>query len=690
MHRFFTITIGLICLACVHSLNADDDVVGPEYARNAKVRVNITGTPSPGYFLISPLVPDSIGLVDHAGVFIKGRQSGPSVNLTPTPYGGYTFYMGSIGKYVTIDDQLRLVDTFGIEAPFITDFHEGYQTRRRRYIVLGTEERTFDMSNVVPGGDPEAILIGAVVQEFDRYGRKTFDWRSLDHISVDETTSDIDLLSKRIDYIHVNSVSEDVDGNFLISCRNTDQIIKVSRSTGDVLWRLGGSSAKRTDITILNDDVDGFVGFSHQHSAIRARNGELLLFDNGVMRPDPFSRAVGYRIDETRKTAEKTWEFMPTERQFAPTMGSVQELEDGHIIVGWGSTQTGLLATEVDRSGTIHAEVRAYRQVGVSYRVHKAIIGMTGYRRTIDSARSYQFSWYDSTTYVTVDVSSVYDTSDVIVERHTYSPHDVEFLEETPCFLYPYRWVVRVEDPLALAGTMRFDVGRLIGRYSAEDMDIYYRPNEGEGAFVRLPKEVVPGTNTIRLSLIQGGEFTLASIACPDLALKEPLDKSKVTTEDVLLSWTNTIDADGYEIEFSSNPNFTDQLRFLRSDYPEIRVVGLEPDKVYYWRVRVIRRSEVGPWTNGWSFNTGMPTTVEAETTNNGRISLKDGHLVVEGFATNAIVTIADLLGRTVRSGDTSSPIDISALSRGPLYVVVETPQGVVERTTVLNLETDR
>jgi hypothetical protein len=687
MHVLWVI-LTLAALAASPLLGLGDDHFRPEYAQNAKVRVDVTGAPSAGYFLVSPLHVDTVGLVDHAGVLVHGRLAGPTVNLTPTPYGGYTFYMGTLGRYVTVDDQLRITDTFGVEQPFVTDFHEGYQTRRRRYIVLGTEERTFDMSTVVPGGDPEAILIGAVVQEFDRYGRKTFDWRSLDHVSVHETTGDIDLQTKRIDYIHVNAVTEDSDGNFLISCRNTDQVIKVERASGKILWRLGGTSAKRTDITILNDEIDGFVGFSHQHTPIRARNGDLLLFDNGTLRPSPFSRVVGYRVDENDKTATKTWEYIHSEPQYAPTMGSVQELPDGHILIGWGSTPTGLLATEVDRDGRIHAEVRSTQQPSLSYRVYKAVIGMNGYQRTLDSVRSYPFMSYDSTTYVTLHVDNIVRPVRTVVERHGYPPHEIRFNDVAPCYVFPGRWVIRVEDPLAVVGSTAIDVGRLVGSFSASDVNVYYRPVEGEGAFTPIDGQVV--SNTIRLGRIQSGEFMIASAGCPDVALREPLDKSKVTTEDVLLTWTNTIDADGYEIEFSSSPDFADQLRFLRSDYPEIRVVGLEPDKRYYWRVRVIRRSEVGPWTNPWSFNTGIPTTVEDAAADHPVIAMHDDVVRVQHCPEGTEVFVTDVVGRSMLLGSAPAELRLPPRSLGPIFIVLRYPNGRVVREVHLNVETGR
>jgi hypothetical protein len=243
----------LLFLTTVVALSFDNEP-RPVVVHNSRLSVAVQGNPSPGYFLIGSVDGDSVGLIDNAGVLLHTSQTGPTANITPTPYGGITFYHGRLGKYVLYDDKLRATDTFGVEPPYTTDFHEGYQTRGRRYIVLGTEERAVDMSTLVAGGLYDAFVIGAVVQEFDRYGRKTFEWKSLDHISPLEATPDVDLTNKRIDYIHVNSVVEDNDRNFIISCRNLDQVIKVNRSTGDILWRIGGSSAARSDFAFINDD----------------------------------------------------------------------------------------------------------------------------------------------------------------------------------------------------------------------------------------------------------------------------------------------------------------------------------------------------------------------------------------------------------------------------------------------------
>jgi len=663
-----------------------DDSLRLIYAPNARVRIATPGVPSPGYYLIGAIDLDSVGFIDNAGVLVNAIQTGPTANFNPTPYGGITFYHGLLGKYVTMDDKLNFIDTFGVEAPYKTDFHEGYLDRGRRYRVLGTEDYPIDMSAVVPGGDPNAVLIGAVIQEFDRYGRKTFEWRSIKHVSPLETTSDIDLTNKRIDYIHVNSVVEDYDDNFLVSCRNTDQIIKIDRRTGKVLWRLGGSAAKKTDFTILNDDNNGFVGFSHQHTVIRARHGDIMVFDNGNLRPDPFSRVVSYKLDEQKKTATKYWEYTPEQQQFAATMGSVQELFDGNILIGWGSTSTGLVATEVDRAKRVHAEIRTDSPLAIPYRIKKSTTGMTGYRRTIDSAESYNFSWYDSTTKAIVDVHRVYSPTTMVVERHPYKPHNLLFQTAAPCMIYPTRWTVRAGDPSAIDASLRLDVSRLIGNIEMHDVQLLYRPIEGDEAFSEVDASVIPGTNTFVTSPIRYGEYMIATTYCQEPALTRPLNRSDVSSQTIGLEWTTALGADGYEIEVSTDPDFTNTQVFLRTMLADTVIDGLHPNTTYYWHVRVIRQPEAGPWTVTWQFKTESMTSVDNEAKTHGRSVFLDGTVLhAHGFDSESTIRISDMLGKTILETPSTSGVDLHSLSRGTLFVSVHEPRGRVTRKTIFN-----
>jgi len=449
------------------------------------LRIETSGARASGYFLIGGLNVDSAGLVDNTGSFVHAIQTGPNINQHPTPYRGYTYYDGLLRAYVVVDASLRKIDTFNVTPPYTTDFHEGYQTRGRRYIALGTEARTLDLSGLIQGASDSAHVIGAIVQEIDRRGRVTFEWRSLDHIPITVATPDIDLTHNRIDYLHVNAVIEDETGDLILSCRNAVQLIKIDRSSGSVEWVLGGSASQRNDFTFVNDTVGDFVGFSHQHSPVVSNEGEILLFDNGNLKSSRQSRVVAYKINTTLMTATKTWEYTPPYPTFSPTMGSVQQLENGNILIGWGTTQNGLVATEVSRNGTIHAEITTPHPLAFPYRVYKAPIAMTAVTKTISDKELVEFTTLDSTTKFTLLANTLEDPTEVTIERHTYPPNHIIYRDTIPCHVFPERWVVMFNNP-SNTYTAFIDVARTIAEEDPSAERVYYRPKEGVGEFVAV------------------------------------------------------------------------------------------------------------------------------------------------------------------------------------------------------------
>ena len=672
----------LLLLATFAPAHAGEVDPRPLYTPNSRVNVTVSGVPSPGYFLIGSIDPDSIGLVDNAGVLLLPQHTGPATNITPTPYGGLTYYNGTLGKYVVVDAALQPIDTFGVEAPFITDFHEGYQARGRRYIVLGSEERKIDMSSLIANGRYDAVVIGAVIQEFDRYGRKVFEWKSLDHISPLEATPDVDLRNKRIDYIHVNSVTEDTDRNFLVSCRNLDQVVKINRNTGAVLWRLGGTSASKSDFSIVNDDNSGFHGFSHQHTAFRARNGDLVLFDNGNLRPVPFSRAVAFRLDEEAKTATKTWEYISREMQISSTMGSVQELPNGNLLIGWGTTPTGLVASEVDREGRVHAEITTTTPISTPYRVRKGLIGMTASTRSIDTIGRVAFASFDSTTRIVLDAETVHDSPSVVVEKHNYPPHNLAFSENVPCTIIPMRWVIRGADTTHLRGRISFDCSRLLGDIDIADVDVYYRDEENNGVFSKCTSEVVPGSQTRTIQTILSGEYVVGALYCTQPTLRVPNNNSVVSSS-VHMEWTEALGADGYELEIAADPSFSNETLFYRTLYNDTTLTGFSQGLTYYWRVRVIRQPEVGPWTLPWSFTIPITSSVAQE--NTYPVIVQRGTMIeIRQDLNPTAIDLYDLTGQHVLHTLSPTHTDITHLARGVYIAVVTTSAGATHRTPIM------
>ncbi len=204
-------------------------------------------------------------------------------------------------------------------------------------------------------------MIALIVQELDTANRVVFEWRSWDHVDITETTTE-NLTSWRIDYVHGNAIELDYDGNILISARNLDQVIKVNRQTGDMLWRLGG---KKNEFTM----APGGRFFLRQHDIRRLPNGNITVFDNRADATPYYSRAVEYQLDEAARQVRQVWEYRNTPDVYAAWIGNAQRLPSGNTLVGWGLESPA--ATEVRPDGTKVFEFSAVSSGEGSYRVFR-------------------------------------------------------------------------------------------------------------------------------------------------------------------------------------------------------------------------------------------------------------------------------------------------------------------------------
>jgi hypothetical protein len=175
----------------------------------------------------------------------------------------------------------------------------------------------------------------------------------------------VNLLDPAFVHAHINSVDVDLDGNLVISARNLDEITKIDRKTGNIIWRFGG---KNNQFSFVNDSI----GFSAQHSVSILPNGHVLAYDNGLFHKPNFSRAVEYRLDPNNKTAVLDWSYRNTPDIASVFWGNAQRLRNGNTFIGWGFSD--IAATEVDPVGnkvfemTFPKDVFSYRMFRFPFR----------------------------------------------------------------------------------------------------------------------------------------------------------------------------------------------------------------------------------------------------------------------------------------------------------------------------------
>ena len=199
-----------------------------------------------------------------------------------------------------------IIDSFTSENYWM-DNHE-FQLLLNGNALLGVRAyRTVDLSQIIEGGSPVAQVEDYIIQEIDQNKNIVFEWNSADYFELTDAPH-IDLTSQHIYYVHANAIEIDTDGNILLSSRHMDEITKIDRQTGDIIWRLGGVN---NEFTFLNDSLDFQhsipTPFCYQHDIRRLTNGNITIYDNGNYKHPKYLGMVEYKLDELNMTATLTW-----------------------------------------------------------------------------------------------------------------------------------------------------------------------------------------------------------------------------------------------------------------------------------------------------------------------------------------------------------------------------------------------
>ncbi len=255
-----------------------------------------------GYVFLSPSrsfrAPYDLLILDDRGEVVYHQRMNSSVmDFKKQVDGSITYWMS--GTFYALDNSYNLVNTYQPGNGYgWADGHDLQILPNGHALLMIYDAQPVDMSQIVPGGSPTATVTGLVLQELDTQKNVVFEWRSWDHFQITDTV--VDLTRRNIDYVHGNAIELDADGNWLISSRNLWEITKISRASGDIIWRLGG---KNNQFTFINNDPPYFA---YQHDIRRLPNGHVTLFDNRSGLIPEYSRAVEFILDEQRRSSGNT------------------------------------------------------------------------------------------------------------------------------------------------------------------------------------------------------------------------------------------------------------------------------------------------------------------------------------------------------------------------------------------------
>jgi hypothetical protein len=365
-------------------------------------------SPCPGKFFISnidrtaPTAKSHLLIIDNNGkVFESKVVSTAANNFQLQPTGHLTYYANAESQFYVLDSNFNTVRTIKAEQPYGTGFHELLLFKNGNYMIIGRQQRVADLSEF--GGKQEATVTDCLLLEYDKNDNKVFEWNTKDHFKVTDATFE-DITANTVNYCHINGIEIDNDDNILISSRNMDEITKINRSTGEVMWRFGG---KNNQFTLIGDSIF----FNHQHSVRALPNGNYILFDNGNFNTPAVSRACEYKIDTTLRTATLVWKYVHPVNMYSFATGSVQWLPSDNILIGWGADRR-VTATEVDRQGNTKCEFRL--------------------SNNWETYRTYKFPWKETSSKVTsvasgnaVSIVPNPAISQAVVKIHLDEPSDI-------------------------------------------------------------------------------------------------------------------------------------------------------------------------------------------------------------------------------------------------------------------------
>ncbi len=225
--------------------------------------------------------------------------------------------------------RLKLVSHNGIDAaaqPALEN-HDFLVLGENHFITLAYYEKTADNIPAHLSPATGVKVVTPVIQELLN-DRVVWQWAGSDYPELYATSvegNDYGNTARAADYLHVNSMwVDEKDGNLLISCRNSNQLIKLNRHGEGIVWQLGGINS--------NFELPADMHFLRQHNATYINNGKtILLLDNGLLGVRDYSRVLEFDLDEQNMKITNARAFV-IPGDFIRFAGSVQKFGDRYFI----------------------------------------------------------------------------------------------------------------------------------------------------------------------------------------------------------------------------------------------------------------------------------------------------------------------------------------------------------------------
>ncbi len=565
----------------------------------------------------------------------------PNGHLACAPFiAAHSWTTGGDAVHQIRNENYALRETITGGNGYVADSHDFQLLPNGNVLQFGYYLTEVDMSQIVPGGHPAALVSGGVVQELDAQRNVIFQWRTWDHYPF---TGNVTGTNAVIEDFDLNTIDQDTDGNILIATPEWTK--KINRQNGETLWHLGGTENQFTFIGVTQQEGSNDFG---GHNFKRLPNGHVLIYDNGSKTGTGNSRVHEYVLDEVNKEATWVWTYAPSLGIQAWHGGSVQRLANGNTLIGWGSASGDKTPafTEVTPAGQkvfeayfTNIKVESYRALRFNWPPTNKL-ELT--KLELATGNTYVFT----STGVTLEVlDGGGGYNEFTVTRQPYAPVDPIFQETAPRVL-PVRVKMFAIAIPTLTATVSFDA-LSFGFSQPTNLTIYYRSQAGQGSFIPQPTDYNPLTHALRTTLTMNstademGEFIFGYPDLPDVAfaplLARPENYRGIQTHEVIapplattgvvytvnrqlpisLSWSPKGMARWYELEIATNQAFTTPIIAVTYQTAAYYLwSNALPNTTYFYRVKTWNDAGVSGWSTG-AFQTVAPA-VQVTTPNGG------------------------------------------------------------------------
>ncbi|KAJ5082014.1 hypothetical protein N7532_011057 [Penicillium argentinense] len=168
-------------------------------------------------------------------------------------------------------------------------------------------------------------------------GDTIFRWDSVGKVKHDESSKHWERRNKTTlvwDFMHINAVDKNKEGDYLVSVRHTDTIYKVSGKDGSIIWRLGGR---------YSDFISDFR-FSRQHHtrwlSTNETHATISFLDNASDLEFQIANVssgfiVSLHTAASPMTATLIERYDRPDESLTRLRGSVQILPNDNVLVSW-------------------------------------------------------------------------------------------------------------------------------------------------------------------------------------------------------------------------------------------------------------------------------------------------------------------------------------------------------------------